>query len=334
MHRTYNMLKRVTISTKRKPIHYLNIYPYLSAKTPSRFQSQTTTPVDTFQQWKSTSLSQVNVETDIITPSICQLMALVLNRKNISLPEAGTLLPPNWHLAFFPPRYRQEDLSSDGYEACFRPPEPFRRRMWASGALHLVDSNPITVGQKVTMTTKCQDISVLNGSQGETVLVTLEKDLTNEHGLSAKDVRCLAYMRAPEHTNNNETRGIKARRQPDFSKIINPTSVMIFRYSALTFNTHLIHYDHNYAKNIEKYPACLVQGPLTTTLLLELLGENLPSNKYIKLFTYRALHPMYVNEPFTICGKQSNCGESYELWAVNQHGHLTMKGTSEIGTVV
>ncbi|ORX92992.1 hypothetical protein K493DRAFT_375878 [Basidiobolus meristosporus CBS 931.73] len=182
------------------------------------------------------------------------------------------------------------------------------------------------------MVTKCQDISVLTGSQGETVLVTLEKNITNDSGFSVRDTRCLAYMRIPEHS-TKEIRGVKARKTPDFSMTIHPTSLMLFRYSALTYNPHLIHYDHSYTTQVEKYPACLVQGPLTTTLLLELLAANLPSNQRIKSFSYRALLPMYVQEPFQICGKKSISSGSYELWAINQNGHITMKGTTEIETI-
>lgn len=121
----------------------------------------------------------------------------------------------------------------------------------------------------------------------------------------------------------------------DFTRVFSPSSLTLFRYSALTFNSHLIHYDHRYATEVEGYPKCLVHGPLTCTLLLDLLAKN--TNGFSKLrltkFTYRALSPLYVGDPIHLKGKwiKGDKNETLcELWACNNQGALAMKGTAEL----
>ncbi|CAG8816305.1 23888_t:CDS:2, partial [Racocetra persica] len=143
------------------------------------------------------------------------------------------------------------------------------------------------------------------GKLGENVFVWHDKCISNENGWT------------------NMT--------PEFEKIISPSSILLFRYSALTFNSHRIHYDHIYSTKAEGYPGYLVHGPLTCTFLLDLVRDNLPSTAYIRSFSYRALSPLYVGEEFKLCGSKSDINDkSFDVWAENIQGGVAMKGTAMI----
>ncbi|CAG8662079.1 10351_t:CDS:2 [Ambispora leptoticha] len=303
-----------------------------------------------FTRWKSKILNETTMSTDTITPAPLQLLSLTLNRTNIIndvsstvIPPVGTALPPNYHLAYFPTRVYEKDLSPDGYLTTHSPPPPFLQRMWAGGELLFDNWNPLRVGQHVNMETKCRNVEVKHGALGgENVFVWIDRDMGNKHGFSVRDTRCLVYMRRSV-LKEKQRKIVKVNYKADFEKIIHPTTILLFRYSALTFNSHLIHYDHKYAAEVEGHEGCLIHGPLTCTLLLDLVRDSIPEpSARIKSFTYRALSPLVVGKPFKICGKRNlnaissnsfkegGSDVSYDLWAENNEGGLAMKGTALI----
>ncbi|CAG8514240.1 10672_t:CDS:2 [Acaulospora morrowiae] len=308
------LLKTRTFFTKSKCYH--------DHKHDAQANSQ-----ELISSWKSHVSNIVVTRHDTLVATPLQLLALTLNRETIvdnvsstETPPVGTPIPPNYHLAYFLPKNFEKELASDGYGTHYSPPPPFLRRMWAGGEISLDSNNPLLVGQNVTMTTKVRNVEFKIGSSGENVFVWLDKEIHNEKGWSVRDTRCLAYMK--------DTNKI-----PDFEKIVLPSEVLLFRFSALTFNSHRIHYDHLYSTKVEGYPRCLVHGPLTCTLLMDLVRDNLPSNKlHIKSFSYRALSPLYVGEEFKICGKKSDTSDmSFEVWAENKEGGVAMRGTAIYG---
>ncbi|MGA7816023.1 MAG: acyl-CoA dehydrogenase, partial [Caballeronia sp.] len=105
--------------------------------------------------------------------------------------------------------------------------------------------------------------------------------------------------------------------------------VLLFRYSALTFNGHRIHYDEPYATREEGYPALVVHGPLIATLLVDLVRREQPAAK-LRGFAYTALHPTFAGNPFTLCGKPSDDGNEVELWARDYNGYLTMRAAATL----
>ncbi|KAF9273874.1 hypothetical protein BGZ68_001137, partial [Mortierella alpina] len=128
------------------------------------------------------------------------------------------------------------------------------------------------------------------------------------------------------------------RRKADFSMKVLPSAILLFRYSALTFNSHRIHFDHEYANKVEDHPGCLVHGPLSATYMLENLRRHLKPGMVMKNFRYRALSPLYVDQPIEICAKKmsvvptmdADVLESYEVWVENPEGGLAMSGTVEV----
>jgi 3-methylfumaryl-CoA hydratase len=114
-----------------------------------------------------------------------------------------------------------------------------------------------------------------------------------------------------------------------FSRVVTASSLFLFRYSALTFNGHRIHYDYPYATQEEGYPGLVVHGPLIATLLLDLLRRELPGGT-LREFAFRAVRPTFADKPFTLCGKPTADGQQIELWAKDQEGYLTMSATARL----
>ena len=115
-------------------------------------------------------------------------------------------------------------------------------------------------------------------------------------------------------------------KEAPWKKTITINEVMLFRYSAVTFNPHRIHYDQPYAHHTEKYPALVVQGGLTSILLLEILAQNgTREAKLLKGYQMRAKGPLFANQPITLAGQPSEDHQSCQLWAVDHHGNLAME---------
>ncbi|KAG2219888.1 hypothetical protein INT45_001633 [Circinella minor] len=301
--------------------------------------------VELVEEWGSRML-QKRIETkDIITASPLNLLANTLNEKALSftgddLPKKGTMVPATYHHIYFPPRTREKELAKDGYETHFHPPSPpFNQRMWAGAELIFDNENPLCVHDQAKMITKINRIEQKKGGRlGDSVMVWLDKDIYNKKGWSMREQRCLIYASTNENdsveSSSVQQRSIKMNKKPDFSTMIRPTSILLFRYSALTFNSHMIHYDQDYARNIENHPNCLVQGPLSSTLLITLLRNHLYTQEskqdlILTSFQYRCLIPLYVNQPFTLCGRKLNTnGKSFELWINDYQGNLAVKGSA------
>ncbi|KAG0261910.1 hypothetical protein BG011_000530 [Mortierella polycephala] len=249
-------------------------------------------------------------------------------------------LPVNWHHIFFPPMIGEHDLGQDGYEMTHAPPAPFLARMWAGGGVEQNPANLLRVGQDMSMTTKCTGVDIKQNRSGEVmVFVSLEKLIENEHGWALTDTRTLVYMEKDEKkANPTKPKLVKPKRQPDFSATVHPSAILLFRYSALTFNSHRIHFDHEYANKVEDHPGCLVHGPLSATYMLENLRQHLKPGMIMKNFRYRALSPLYVDQFIQICAKQmpvvptmdADVIDSYEVWVQNPEGGLAMSGTVEV----
>lgn len=296
-----------------------------------------------FNDWKAKVSQDVDTSVDTITATPLQLFTISLRRKYIiddllatQVPPKGTQIPPNYHLAYFPPKAYENELESDGTESRYAPPPPFSRRMWAGGELSFSANNPLRVGQQVSMSTKCREVKVKPSPRGENLFLWLDRDISNELGWSMREARCIVYLKNEEK--KQEQKIIKINKVPDFEQTIFPTSTLLFRFSALTFNSHRIHYDHSYVIQTEKFPGCLVHGPLTLTLLLDLMRDNLPNKtSFIKSFTHRAVSPLFVDEEFKVCGKRNESDDpisnSYELWAENKHGGVAMKATAILDNI-
>ncbi|KAI7867459.1 hypothetical protein BDF14DRAFT_1726620 [Spinellus fusiger] len=306
--------------------------------------STSTTPKDISEEtrqivkeWKQGVLNYKKVTHDTVTASPINLLANTLNTTAVPwrhehLPPPGTEVPPTWHHLYFPPRTPEDELAHDGYETDLLPPAPFVHRMWKRAQITFSDTNPLRVGQEMTMTTTLDAIDHCMTSKGEGVFVDIKKDIHTSLGLSISEVRRLVYL-TQQSSPTCATDGIIYARRPEVYTVMTPSQILLFRYSALTFNAHLIHYDHSYSTEKEHYEGgCLVHGPLSSTLLMNLLQLNIKEK--VKLLSYRCLMPLYVHRHLTLCMKAVKDDEEetigYDVWILNNKGRLAVKGYAEI----
>lgn len=217
------------------------------------------------EQWRENIRAKKVEEVDVIGPSQFNLMGNTVNDvmyRNAHLPPPGTELPPAWHLAYFPPRVPESSLSPDGFEQDWKPPAPFTHRMWAGGELEWNPVNQLKVGDTATMVSTIRDIQFRpGGRRGDSVFVWVDKRISNDKGWALTESRCWVYVQ-PTHQDNNASKKQEQKQQnqppplpakPDFSLTMLPTPITLFRFSALTFNSHLIHYDNTYATQVENH---------------------------------------------------------------------------------
>lgn len=251
-------------------------------------------------------------------------LAATLNREKSHF-EEGDLLPPGWQWLYFLPSARQEELGTDGHPKLggFLPPIPLPRRMWAAGRMSV--HQPLRIGDEVTRTSTIKALNVKEGRSGTLIFLTLLHELVANGVTAISEEQDLVYRAQPEP--GQQPAGKPAPLGETWCEKIQPDPTLLFRYSALTFNAHRIHYDREYATTQEHYPALVVQGPLIATLLLELIHSNLP-DKRISRFSFRAIHPAYDSTALSLCGKADEESGQLALWSKNAEGILTMEATA------
>jgi 3-methylfumaryl-CoA hydratase len=245
-------------------------------------------------------------------------------------PLPGSDVPPLWHWLFFTPLVRQSDLGPDGHakRGGFLPPVPLPRRMWAGGRLEF--NHPLQVGDEVTRASRVVAVDAKTGRSGALVFVTARHELTNARGLALTEEHDIVYrdaplpgapVPAPQCAPADET----------FAREIVPDPVLLFRYSALTFNGHRIHYDRSYVTEVEGYPGLVVHGPLIATLLLDLLRREQPHAR-VRRFSFTALRPVFDIHRFTLCGRhEADAGlRRALLWARDHEGFVAMRAQAEL----
>jgi 3-methylfumaryl-CoA hydratase len=279
----------------------------------------------TLRQW----IGRSETVADTVTPTPVAALSATLDDP-IARPPDGTPLPPLWHWLYFLPLHRQSEIGPDGHatRGGFLPPVPLPRRMWAGSQLTFHAS--LRVGDRVVRTSTIDDVTVKHGRSGTLAFVKVRHVITRA---DAKDpaltefhdivFREAAVPGAPEPA---------AQPAPDASawrRRIVPDDVLLFRYSALTFNGHRIHYDRRYVTEVEGYPGLIVHGPLLATLLLELVRRERPQAR-VAAFEFRARRPVFDLRPFDVCGAPSEDGREARLWIRDPDGMLAMEGRAAL----
>ena len=258
--------------------------------------------------------------TDLITAAPIAALAATLDRDD-PIAQPGDAVPALWHWLYFLPIPRQSELGSDGHakRGGFLPPVPLPRRMWAGGRLEF--HHPLHVGETITRVSRIHAVKSKQGSTGPLVFVMVRHEISTHHGLAVTEEQDIVYRNAP---NPGDPVPAPLSAPPDaaWQRTIHPDDVLLFRYSALTFNGHRIHYDRRYATEVEGYPGLVVHGPLIATLLLDLLRHSRPGVE-VKRFDFRALSPLFDTAPFLVCGKPEEDGVVH-LWARTLAGGLAM----------
>jgi 3-methylfumaryl-CoA hydratase len=230
-------------------------------------------------------------------------------------------LPPLGHWLYFLPYVRQSELESDGHpkRGSFMPPVPLPRRMWAGNRIEF--HAPIPLGAGMTRRSTIESVDVKSGGSGEMVFVTVLHEISVEGALAIVEHHDIVYREAPKAGAAPAKSAQAETPASEWTRVITPDPVQLFRYSALTFNGHRIHYDRDYCRNIEGYPGLVVHGPYTATLLVDHFLRRNPAARIVSL-SLRARAPLFDTAPFDLCGRKAD-GGAY-LWARGPEGQVAM----------
>jgi 3-methylfumaryl-CoA hydratase len=240
-------------------------------------------------------------------------------------PRSGDPVPPLWHWMWFLPIHKQSDLGPDGHAKTgdFLPPVPLPLRMWAGGRFEF--QRALRVGQTYTRTSRIVDVRQKEGRSGPLVFVIVRHEIRDGEGIALSEEQDIVY-RDNAGTSEAQRATQAAPSGAAWERIVQPDDVLLFRYSALTFNAHRIHYDRRYATEVGGYPGLVVHGPLIATLLLDLMRRNLPDAK-VGRFSFRAVSPLFDTAPLALCGKPEGDGKTISLWAKDAAGRLATTAT-------
>ncbi len=263
---------------------------------------------------------------DLVTAVPVAALSASLDRDDPE-PRPGTELPPLWHWLYFVPLAAHASLDPDGHAARggFLPPVPLPRRMWAGSRVEF--RHPLRVGDEIVRESRIVDVRGKTGRSGALVFVVVRHAVSDARGEAIAEEHDIVYRDHPV-PGAAPAQGQPAPRDEAFSREIAPDPVLLFRYSALTFNGHRIHYDRSYATGVEGYPGLVVHGPLIATLLLDLLRRQLPSAR-VRRFEFRAIRPLFDTHRFTLCGRPDG-DRTLRLWARDHEGCLAMEATAEL----
>ena len=248
-------------------------------------------------------------------------------------PAPGTPLPPLWHWLYFLPLHRQSEIGPDGHarRGGFLPPVPLPRRMWAGSQFSF--HSPIRVGDAVKRVSTLEAVNEKRGRTGPLVFVKVRHEVFCNDGAepALTEFHDIVYREAARP--GEAASAPQAAPAPGaWQRTVVPDDVLLFRYSALTFNGHRIHYDRRYVTEVEGYPGLVVHGPLIATLLLDLLRRERPQ-AVVSRFEFRAVRPIFDLHPFSVHGEPAGDGKSVRLWARDHEGWLGMDATAELGAV-
>jgi 3-methylfumaryl-CoA hydratase len=280
--------------------------------------------LDHLRQWigRSTEAS------DNVTAQLVKGLRATLFQE-IGEPKPGDAAPWTAHWCLAQPVFPMSELGPDGHPARggFLPPVPLPRRMWAGGELEFFE--PLRVGDEMTRTSRISDVMMKTGSTGVLCFVSVEHLINTPSGTALRERQDIVYR-------DISTAPASAPAKPPAPPPAPPPvathreshmadPVLLFRYSALTFNGHRIHYDRDYVTKVEGYPGLIFHGPLQAAFLVE-MAAKLHGGAAPKKFSYRGVQPLFEGSEFSV--NANDTGTGMELWTMNSAGQPTMKGTA------
>lgn len=267
------------------------------------------------------------IEEDVASSSPLKGLIVTFDRDEL-LPGHGEPIPPGWHLVYFPAAARKATLGADGLPTTggVLPSMPFPRRMYAGTGLTFHDA--IRVGEPLRRETELTDLSLRTGSTGPLIFTTQTRRIFTPRGLAIVEE---SYTVFRDHVQPSGKNGIPKREAPPsdtpWRRTIEADPVSLFRYSALTFNPHRIHYDRIYAQSVEGYPGLVVHGPYSQQCLIDLARDHNPG-RMLESFLLRARAPLFDTAPFNVVGRPVDGGRGAELWAVTPEGSIAMQAAA------
>jgi 3-methylfumaryl-CoA hydratase len=266
---------------------------------------------------------------DRVNPNHLAAWNATLDRDD-PFPRDGDPVPPCFHWTLFPPLARQSELGPDGHakRGGFLPPVPLPRRMWAGSRLRF--DRPLRVGEEVELVSTVDKVEEKSGRSGALVFVTVRHRISAGGALALEEEQDLVY-RDPPKPGASTAPPAAAEPAPRgaWRREIVPDDVLLFRYSALTFNGHRIHYDRRYVTEIEGYPGLVVHGPLIATLLVDLVRREQPAAT-VERFRFKGLRPTTDVAPFSVNGAPGDPAKQVRLWSTDERGQTAMEAEAWI----
>jgi len=274
--------------------------------------------LDHLRQW----IGRTTEASDVVTAQLVKGLRATLFQE-IGEPKAGDAAPFTMHWCLAQPVFPMSQLGPDGHptRGGFLPPVPMPRRMWAGGELEFFDA--LRIGDEARRTSRIADVTLKTGSTGQLCFVSIEHTVTSPRGLAIRERQDIVYRDMGGTQSPPAKPAAPPSAQHRETHMSDP--VLLFRYSALTFNGHRIHYDRDYVTKIEGYPGLIVHGPLQAALIVE-LAARLRRGKPPGKFTYRGVQPLFDGAAFSVNANDN--GATMELWTANAAGQATMKGTA------
>jgi 3-methylfumaryl-CoA hydratase len=274
--------------------------------------------LDHLRQW----IGRTTRASDIVTAQLVKGLRATLFLP-VGEPKTGDAAPYTVHWCLAPPVAPASELGADGHPSRggFLPPVPLPRRMWAGGELEFFDT--LRVGDEVTRSSRIKDVSLKTGSTGMLCFVAVDHEIATPRGLAIRERHDVVYRDvSPASAAPAKAAGPVPKAQHRETHFADP--VLLFRYSALTFNGHRIHYDRDYVTKVEGYPGLIVHGPMQAALLVEFAAKL--RDRVPKTFAYRGVQPLFEGSEFSVNANET--AEGMETWTANAEGQPTMKGVA------
>lgn len=263
---------------------------------------------------------------EILAPEPVNRMLAMLDTRQQAF-HVGDALPPLWHWLYFLPAVVQSEIGDDGHpqRGGFLPPVDLPQRMFAGSKLLVHE--PLTVGQTALREAEVIDITEKTGSTGQLVFVSLRYRVYQQSRLCVEEKQRIVYRHASEVIAAPALGEFEATPPGATARIVVPDPVLLFRFSALTFNSHRIHYDRPYATDVAGYPGLIVQAPLIAILLAELIRSSM--QRQLKALEFRALAPLFDTGPVQLVAIPDGAS-TLQLEARRHDLTLAMQGTAQL----
>ncbi|MCB1486740.1 MAG: hypothetical protein KDJ88_04680 [Bauldia sp.] len=257
---------------------------------------------------------------DTVTPAMVAGLNATLDAGTVEQASGAAPQAIHWLLAKLFAPMREIDADGHPRRGDFLPPIALPRRMWVGSDVTF--AAPVMIGEPLKLESVVSAITPKSGSTGELVFVDMVHSVTASGEARVSEKQTVVFREA----GRNAAPGPDAAPAADFERTVTPDPVLLFRYSALTFNAHRIHYDTPYTREVEGYPDLVVHGPLTASLLIDLCAREFGPNR-LATFAFRAVSPAYVGEPLRLAARRTATGLDLEAAA---SGKVTMRAAATL----
>ena len=277
---------------------------------------------DDFKAW----IGRTETSTDPLNCVQAQAAQAMLDDATPAL-GVGDTLPPLWHWFYFLPRAAQASLDDDGHprRGGFLPPIPYPRRMFAGARLQL--HRPLVIGAPAQREACIRDVVLKSGKSGSLAFVTVALRFMQNGELCIEEEQDIVYREPGGPVAAPIAAPWPPAPEASWARVLQPDSRLLFRFSALTFNAHRIHYDRAYANEVEGYPGLVVHGPLTAVLLAQLVRQH--SVRPMRAFSFRGAAPLFDLGPVRLVGTPQ--GDSVALQAQGPDGKAALTASATLG---